>query len=147
MHPDRAILVRLAYQRALEAARVAPTPRRWRKLVAAAKNLRASNRERELAWLARLPAPARRLAIARREAPRRGAVLLPFPAPRREIAWREIVAEWERARSLMEWSARLVAESEGLRVELAGPQGGGARSTRGASPGGPRSSRADGTAR
>jgi hypothetical protein len=41
----RARLARLAYQRALEAARREPTAARWRRLLAAARNLRAALRD------------------------------------------------------------------------------------------------------
>lgn len=136
--PERAILARLTYQRALAAARVAPTPRRWRKLVAAARNLRASDRERELAWLARLPAGARERAVARVDAARRGPVLLALPVARRGRAWPELVAEWERARSLVEWSERLVAQARGLCAELGERAGGGVGQPAAAPPGRPR---------
>lgn len=80
MHADsRAALARQIYLRALKAARVAPTPRRWRKLVAAAKALRVAERAHERRWLAAFPPAARRLAAARRAAALRDAVVLQFP--------------------------------------------------------------------
>jgi hypothetical protein len=80
MHPGtRAALARLVYLRALAAARLAPTPRRWRKLVAAAKRLRAAERARERQRLAALSPSARALAGGRRSDVRGDAVLLPFP--------------------------------------------------------------------
>jgi hypothetical protein len=77
---SRADLARQAYLRALTAARVAPTPRRWRKLVIAARNLRTAERAFERRWLAAFPPAARRLAAARRAAALRTATLIPFPS-------------------------------------------------------------------
>jgi hypothetical protein len=110
------VLARHAYQRALAAARVAPTPRRWRKLLTAAKNLRAATRDAERRWLVSLTPAAR--ALAPRAAGRRGAVLLPFPCPRAGRRWPELVRVWEWSRALLEQSERLVAEARLLRDAL-----------------------------
>lgn len=115
MHVEsRVVFARQAYQRALVAARVAPTPRRWRKLVTAARNLRVAHGERERRRIAALAPAARALAVVPRQPSRRGRVLIPFPTPRAGKRWPELVREWERARALMEEATRLVAEAREL---------------------------------
>lgn len=109
----RALLARQAYERAIAAARVAPTPRRWRKLVAAAANVRSVARDCERERLAALGHAARALAVAERAAPR-GRVLVPFPSPRADPRWAELVREWDRARALIEQAHRLVREAGAL---------------------------------
>lgn len=67
MLPDaRLAATLLGYRRALAAARVAPTPRRWRKLLIAARALASAKRQHERRRLAALSPSARRLAVAPR---------------------------------------------------------------------------------
>lgn len=110
---SRALLARQAYERAVAAARVAPTPRRWRRLVAAAASVRAVARDRERERLAALAPAARALAVTARPAPRER-VLVPFPSPRAGPRWVELVHEWDRARALIEQARRLVCEAGAL---------------------------------
>lgn len=111
---SRALLARQVYQRALAAARAAPTPRRWRKLVAAAENVRTALRDRERARLAALAPSARALAVVVRDPPRHARVLVPFPSPRAGPGWSELVREWERARALILESQRLVDQARAM---------------------------------
>jgi len=108
----RAKLARLAYQRALEAARREPTAARWGRLLAAARNLRAalSDRQREASpgTSGDFPRPAGRV------------VRLPGGSSR----WPELTAELQRARSLVAWSRALVAEARRQRELLAPMRGG-----------------------
>lgn len=110
----RAQLAQQVYHRALGAARAAPTPRRWRKLVAAAQNVRAALHDRERARLAALAPSVRALAVVVRDPPRHARVLVPFPSPRAGPGWSELVREWERARALVAESQRLVREARDL---------------------------------
>jgi hypothetical protein len=111
---SRAQLARQVYQRALAAARAAPTPRRWRKLVAAAQNVRVALLDRERARLAALAPSVRALAVVAREPPRHARVLVPFPSPRAGPGWSELVREWERARALVAESQRIVRQARAL---------------------------------
>lgn len=112
---SRVVYALQAYQRALVAARVAPTPRRWRKLVTAARNLRVAHEDHERKRIAAFAPAARALAVVVREVRRPGRVLIPFPSPRAGRHWPELVHQWERARALMEQSTRLVAQARALR--------------------------------
>jgi hypothetical protein len=133
MHPDsRAALARLAYQRALFAARLAPTPRRWRRLVTTARNVRAAELDHERRRVAGLTPAARALAVGRRALPRRGPVLIPFPSPRASAGFAEVIREWERARALMEVSQRLVEQARGLSGGVPARKGRGGRARAGA---------------
>lgn len=120
MHPgSRLGLARLAYAQAIAAARAAPSPRRWRALVTAGKNLRdAERRDHQGPGGGAAPSRPRAPAVARSSEPRHGPVLLPFPV-RGGARWAEVVREWERARALCEWSHRLVAASRALSAQLA----------------------------
>jgi hypothetical protein len=129
---SRAQLARQVYQRALAAARAAPTPRRWRKLVAAAQNIRTALRDRERARLAALAPSVRALAVVVRDPPRHARVLVPFPSPRAGPGWSELVREWERARALMLESQRLVRQARALCGVLDAPPRASRRSRRSA---------------
>jgi hypothetical protein len=112
---DRVQLARAAYESAIDAARAAPTPASWTRLLRCARNLRAAVQEMTLARdaeLAARPAPLAWRAASRpvgppREALATGASLSGF---RQEI---------RRARELMRWSRTLVQESRALRAEAA----------------------------
>jgi hypothetical protein len=105
----RAKLARLAYQRALEAARREPTAARWGRLLAAARNLRAALRDR-----LREASPG-----TWGEASRPAGRIVQLPASR----WPELTAELERARALVAWSRELVAEARRQREVLAASRG------------------------
>jgi hypothetical protein len=115
----RAKLARLAYQRALEAARREPTAARWARLLAAARNLRAALRDR-----LREASPG-----IGGEAPRPAGRVVHLPGG--SSRWPELTAELQRARALVAWSRELVAEARRQR-ELVAPLRGGAPPVRSA---------------
>jgi hypothetical protein len=124
---ERLGFAHLAYRRALALAQDRSTPMSWRRLLTAAKNLRAATRARARAvpaarWLAG-PAGSSPPAGAS-SVPARGSgpgLVIPIgpraaPAPGSvsSSVWAEVRAEWDRARALMETSRRLLAESRAL---------------------------------
>jgi hypothetical protein len=128
---ERLGFAHLAYRRALALAQARSTPMSWRRLLTAAKNLRAATRERARAvpaarWLAGpavgWPPPAGASSVPAPGGSGPGALVIPIgpraaPGPRtvsRGPVWAEVRAEWERARALMEASGRLLAESRAL---------------------------------
>ena len=108
----RARLARLAYQRALEAARREPTSARWGRLLAAARKLRGALRDQ-----LREASPT-----TWGEAPRPAGRVVHLPAG--SCRWPELTAELQRARSLVAWSRALVAEARRQRELLAPMRGG-----------------------
>jgi hypothetical protein len=125
----RAEFARLAYLRAVAAARAEPTPGHWSRLLRAARNLRSAvadheREQREGGWRARAPRPARPAAEAF-VAP--GAAVAPArpPDPRAPAArhperrrWPALEAEIARARALIAQSRRLVADARALEADL-----------------------------
>lgn len=126
----RADFARLAYLRAVAAARAEPTAAHWARLLRAARNLKAalSDRDRERAsggWRARPERPSS--LEPRRSVPpssRTPAQPQPGPAsgppsdaaragvPARSARWPELEREVARARELIAQSRRLVAEAQ-----------------------------------
>lgn len=116
---ERLLIARQTYARAVVTAAARSTPRNWRGLLTAARNvaeaLRAEGqqRARPTGPPPRIPSPltpAPRVE-ARRPAPRRRA----GPSP--DVTWLAIVAEWERAHRLVAEARRLVDEARRLSVD------------------------------
>jgi hypothetical protein len=113
MRPDERLgLARLAYLRAVTCARVSSTPATWGRVLAAAKNVKASMRELERGRCgsqARPPVPPGLAASA---------VRAPSRCVYRPARWPQLAQEWERARALAERARVLVRESCALRSSI-----------------------------
>jgi hypothetical protein len=127
---ERLGFAHLAYRRALALAQARSTPMSWRRLLTAAKNLRAATRERARAvpaarWLAGPAVGPAPLAAASSVPPgggsgpglviRIGQRAAPTSRSVSSSVWAEVRAEWERGRALMETTRTLLAESRALR--------------------------------
>lgn len=110
MGPDERLgLARTAYVRAIAVARVQSTPRAWKRLLAAAKNVQATMREMH----ERRPVQARPSSGGAHRAAAAHSGIVDIPRPR------ELATESARARALAEQSRRLVRDSVALCSSIA----------------------------
>jgi hypothetical protein len=117
---DRVKLARLSYLRAVALARADSTASTWQRLLTAAKNLLAAERDRERRFARGAVAGGAGVAVARSTRGIRGEATVHVlfwsgPGAARTL---DQLREWERSRALVAWSRRLVAEARALRAAM-----------------------------
>jgi hypothetical protein len=117
---DRVRLARLSYLRAVALARADSTASTWQRLLTAAKNVLAAERDRERRLARGAVAGGARVAVSRstRRIRSEATVHALFWSGPRAATTLDQLREWERSRALVAWSRRLVAEARALRASV-----------------------------